>query len=79
MILYIFGCASCGINGIYVKKLIRYTTQNNIELEIKNSKYDKQAREEHAIKLKEAGLDADTYQAIVVDGDKITRLREWIF
>ncbi len=77
MTIYIYGCNTCGINGVYANKIKKYADINGRELEIKNSKYDKIAREEHANHLSIAGFDKDTYQPIVVDGSKVVRLREW--
>jgi hypothetical protein len=73
----IYGCHTCGVSGLYVNKVKKYAQINGRSLEIKDSKHDKSIREEHTIKLKEAGLDPDNYQALVIDGNNIVRLREW--
>lgn len=77
MIIYVYGCSSCGVAGTWVKRAQKYAAKNNIECEVRNSKYSEEDRIEHVINLKLAGLDADTYQPIVRDGTTITRLRDF--
>lgn len=76
MKLYIHGC-DCGVNSIYTRAVKRYAQANDMEFEIKNSKYSETDRIEHATYLSVAHLNLDTYQPIVVDGGKVVGLREW--
>jgi hypothetical protein len=72
-IIYTNGCASCGIMGHYVRRVQRdFPTAV-----VKNSRYDKQARAEHAEYLTQAGLDKDRYIPIVVEGSNVTELAKW--
>lgn len=77
MIVYLHGCQDCGIDSVLLRKVKRYARENDIDLEIKNSKYNEANRIDHAANLGMAGLSTQSYQAIVIEDGKITRLREW--
>ena len=73
MTIFISGCSTCGTNSIFVRRVQR----DNPTVEIKNSKYDKDARELHGAYLSANNLPTDNYDAIVVDGDTVTLLRDY--
>lgn len=75
--IFIAGCATCGINGWYIKRIQVYCRDNSINMEVVNSKYDDQARQEHADCIAQAGLDPAHYPAIVVQDNKVTELKKW--
>jgi hypothetical protein len=77
MTIFLYGCQTCGVAGTWVKRAQKYAVKNNIECEVRNSKYSEEDRIEHAINLRLAGLDADSYQPIVKVGDTVTRLRDF--
>lgn len=76
MKVYIYGC-DCGVNSIYTRSAKRYAIENNLDFEIKNSRYNETDRIEHATYLSMANLNLDIYQPIVVDGDNTVKLAEW--
>lgn len=55
---------------------MKYGRDNQQDVEIKLSE-NPENRAEHVQYLKQAGLPADSYTAIIVDNGKVTRLREW--
>jgi hypothetical protein len=70
--IYANGCTGCGIVGHHIRRVKRHHP-NAI---VKNSRYDKDARAEHAAHLK--GLAAiSNYQPIVVEAGKVTPLFAW--
>lgn len=77
MTIFVYGCTTCGLNSALIRKAQKYATKNNIECEIRNSKYSEEDRIEHSINLRLAGLDADTYQPIVRHNDQVVRLRDF--
>lgn len=75
--LYIYGCQTCGVNATYVRRLKALYNKGDIELDVKNSKYDTDALVQHTDFLKSTGMDVDTYPPIVVHDGEVTPLREW--
>lgn len=75
--VYIHGCSTCGTDGYFLRKVQAYGLKHNVPVEIINSKYDETARQDHAIKLKMAGIDLGFYPAIVDIDNHIERLRAW--
>jgi hypothetical protein len=75
--VYVYGCSSCGINAVWVRKVQAYGLKKGIEVLIINSKYNEQARQDHAYHLTNAGLSVDNYLPIVVEGDTVKELRGW--
>lgn len=71
--VYLYGCTTCGINGLYLARL-----KKTYEVKMHNSLHQP-ARDEHIELLKRAGIELQSYPAlIVVDGGKrILRLSEW--
>lgn len=78
MVVYIYGCATCGKNVRRVRKVMKYCRENNLNLEIKYSSHDEENRAEHVSYINQAGLQSDGYPSIVVDDNgKVARLSEW--
>lgn len=75
--IYIYGCSTCGINSILIRKVKKYALENNRDFVVKNTKYSKSDRDVHADYLSSLNLDTANYHAIVVDGDNITLLKLW--
>lgn len=74
--VYIHGC-NCGATGSQVRKVKRYCQDNNIDFELRNSKYDTTYRSQHRALLNELGNRSDRYTAIVRNGDNIQELKSW--
>lgn len=74
--IYIHGC-NCGLNAQYIRRVQAYGLKNSIPVEVINSKYNEEAREEHAVNLQMAGIELGSYPSIVVHNDNVTRLIEW--
>ncbi len=77
--IYKYGCATCGVDGVYVRRVKAYAKQHQEIVEIVNSKYDELGRTEHAEYLKSKGLDSDAYHSIVVYNGEVWKLRSWNF
>lgn len=75
--IYAYGCITCGINGIYIRKIQAYGVANDIPVEVINSRYEEAGRLEHAELLKSKSYDVDSYQPIVVYNGEVRRLRSW--
>lgn len=73
VILYIHGCQTCGVTAAHIRRVKRL----GFEPDIKNTKYDAQARAEHSTYLVNNSLDVSGYPPIVVEGDTVTLLKEW--
>lgn len=78
MTLYIYGCQRCGVNKVYVRRLKARSQSEGITLEVKNSKYDQAARDEHAQYLMDQNIEVDNYPALVVDGSTVSLLRDLV-
>lgn len=77
VVIYIYGCATCGRTGRHVRRAMKYCHDNQIDLEIKYSSHDEENRSEHGSYLIEAKIKADGYPAIVVHEGKVAKLSEW--
>lgn len=76
MTVYYYGCR-CGKVGTYIRKLQRYCAENNINLELKNSKYDKDVLEEHLECIKFLKLKGDKYTPLLKWDNIIMELFAW--
>lgn len=56
---------------------MRWCKKNEVSLEVRNSKYDAAFRSQHAGYLAILELPLDSYDPIVVNNGKASRLREW--
>jgi hypothetical protein len=77
VVVYVYGCSTCGRVGRALRRLQMYCDVNHIDLVIKYTKSDDQAREEHLSYLREAQLPSELYTAIVVENENVKRLLEW--
>lgn len=75
--IYAHGCANCGVNAVFIRQIKAYAKENDVMVEVKNSKYEEGIRLEHLNWLSSAGLAADNYQPIVVEGNNVKGLRQW--
>jgi hypothetical protein len=75
--LYIYGCSTCGVNSVYVQRLKTHCLHADINLEIKNTKYDQVALEQHAAYLNISGINTDSYPPIVVANGVVSLLSEY--
>lgn len=75
--VYFYGCSTCGLLGKCVRDLRQYALENNIEFELKNSKYDEDARIDHAMHLTSIGEDIDFYNPVVVKDGVVVLLSKW--
>lgn len=75
--VYKHGCLTCGIDGIYIRRIKAYGVEKSIPVELLNSRYDEFARAEHAAILEAAGLDLSNYAPIVVQDGSVKELRKW--
>lgn len=71
--VFIFGCTSCGVNSIHLSRL-----KKAHQFKMNNSLHQP-ARENHIKYLKKAGMELQSYPAIIVinGGERILRLSEW--
>lgn len=76
MEVYIYGC-QCGVNGALIRKLKRYAKENNLEVKVHATKYDKNLLDLHVQYLSEQPT--DSYTPIVVYDGTVTRLDQWNF
>jgi len=74
--IYIYGC-ECGVNGHLVRRVKAYGLQSGVSIEVFNTKYDVERRQEHDDYLKTAGLRRDYLLPIVVQDGIVEELRKW--
>lgn len=74
--IYLYGC-NCGQKAKLTRKVKAYAKENNIEIDILNSKYDLDARFDHMNWLRLNGLDTSIYQSIVVENNSVVPLSQW--
>lgn len=71
MKVYTSKCASCGLNGIRIRRL------KSKGAEIIETKNNPKALKEHIELLKHSGIGTNPIVSIVVEGGVITRLEDW--
>lgn len=76
MRVYIYGC-NCGTTGQATRKLKAYAKENELNLEMRNSKYDLEARQEHINYLKNLGEPLDGYPPVVAYNGVMLLLSLW--
>lgn len=71
--VFIYGCTTCGVNSLYLGRLKK---AHQVKM---NNSLHQPAREKHVEYLKQAGMETQSYPAIIVidEGKRILRLSEW--
>lgn len=77
VVIYVYGCSSCGKTGRQVKRIVSFARANNLDVEIKYTSHDKQNREEHMKHLIDAGISTVGYPPIVLLAGKTQKVLEW--
>jgi hypothetical protein len=77
--IYLYGCSTCGVNAVYVRRVKAYAQEHNQTVEVRNSKYDVDARQIHVEYLESMFGRVSDYIPIVIDENgNATELRKWI-
>ena len=71
MKVYIKSCASCGLNGVRIRRLKAKGA------EIIETKNNPEALKEHIELLKHSGIGTNPIVSIVVEDGVVTRLEDW--
>lgn len=79
VVIYAYGCLTCGKIGKLIRRASRYFQEQGIELEVRNTRYNDEYLKEQIAYLKKADLTLGLYPAIIVEEGKVSRLSEWNF
>ena len=77
LIIFVYGCSSCGVNAEHVRRVKRYAIANGFEVEIKNTRYNKEAAQDHLRFLFEELDIKGNYAPIVYHDGKVTLLKDF--
>lgn len=67
----------CGLNGVYIRKVKRFASKNNLDVAFYNTKYEAEHRPTHELYLKALGEQLDYLTSVVIYNGEVMRLKNW--